>query len=62
MSHLHLTREEVKILRYATIAWGFLSWWDLIGKYVYPGARVSSPRSRSQPRATRGEERGTNPG
>ncbi len=34
MAELYLSQREANILRYATLVWGCLQWWDIIDRYV----------------------------
>jgi len=50
MAELYLSQREANLLRYATLVWGCLQWWDIIDRYVVkrfrgnraPGARFSA--------------------
>ena len=52
MSDLYLSAEEAKVLRYATIVWGCLQWWDIIDQYVIGRFLRTSANPPTQP--TRG--------
>lgn len=63
MSDLYLSAEEAKVLRYATIIWGCLQWWDIIDRYVIrrfirtPGSPTTPPTTRNGASTGRADDR-----
>ena len=53
MSELYLSERETTVLRYATLVWGALQWWDILDRYVVKrfirsrGTAAQRPRTNS---------------
>ena len=47
MADLYLSQREATVLRYATLVWGALQWWDIIDRYVVK--RILRNRAAAQP-------------
>ena len=51
MADLYLSHREATVLRYATLAWGAMQWWDIIDRYVvkrFLRSRAGAQSSQSE--------------
>ena len=46
MGDLYLSPQEANILRYATLFWGILQWWDMIDRYLLKRKPSTTTASR----------------